>query len=100
MKKPDLALIIGVVTLIGACFGAFFFFEARYAQCEEVKKLERRLDYKIENDQLMGMQQRVWQLEERYPKPETSPPAVQQRMKELNASIEMQKEKVKKLEHR
>lgn len=97
----DIIKTIGsVLAIVAVAFAAYFYVDSRYAQCAEVQRLERRLDYWIENDKLMGMQQRVWQLEERYPKPEQAPPPVQTQMKELHHAIEMQKEKVKQIEGR
>jgi hypothetical protein len=101
MTVSDYIRTIGaVLAIVAMLFGAYFYVDSRYAQCAELRALERRLEYKIQNDQLMGMQQRLWQLEERYPKGDQAPPPVQTQMKELNHAIEMQKEKVKRIEGR
>ena len=93
-----MAKIISILTILGFAFGAFLYLDARYAKCQEVKAIERRLDYKIENDKLMGVQQRLWQIQEKYPTAMTTPLPVQQQTKELEADLEMQKDKVKRME--
>ena len=69
------ASIIGLLTLFGFLFGAYQFFDNRYALSEEVKKVEKRLDYKILSDQYNAIQQREWTIQDRYqgkPVPQTT----------------------------
>ena len=65
--------IIGILTLLSICFGAFFYFEKNFtlkqehlALAAEVVKVKVRLDYKIIADQLDATQKRLWQIEDRY----------------------------------
>ena len=90
--------IISIATIIGLCFSTYFFIDTRYAKCADVKQLENRLDYKIENDKLMAIQQRTWQLEGHYPQITQAPPDIQQQYKELKSDLEMQRNKVQKME--
>jgi hypothetical protein len=90
--------LAALLALIGTLFAGWFFLDARFARCADVKAIERRLDYKIENDQLMGMQQRLWQVQEKYPNVSLAPPVVQNQVKELEASVDMQRDKVKRME--
>jgi len=76
---------------------AVFFIEDRYAKCAEMSELARRLDYKIEGDKLMSMQQRYWQLEDRYVNRD-KPQEVKQDMRRLQSDIELQKQKLNRLE--
>jgi len=99
-EKALIPTISGILTILSIAFGTYFFIDAQYARCEDVKKLERRLDYKIENDKLWGMQQRVWQIEGHYAQIDKAPPDVKQRYKELQADLEMQRHKVQKMEAR
>jgi hypothetical protein len=90
--------ILALVTIVGSVFTGYLFLDARFAKCADVKAVERRLDYKIENDKLMGMRSRQWQLQDKYPDASKAPQETQQQMKEIGADLEMQKEKVKKME--
>ncbi len=58
--------IIAILTILGFAFGAFFYIDGHYANCEDVKKIEKRLDYKILSDQLQSIQQRIWTIKERF----------------------------------
>ena len=58
--------VIAILTILGFAFGAYFFVDDKYARCEDVKKIEKRLDYKIVSDQLLSVQQRIWQIEDRF----------------------------------
>lgn len=71
MKPKDLiSLITGILILFGIIFGAYQFFEKRYALAEEVKKISERLDYKIVSDQYNAVQQRIWTIQDRFQKKE------------------------------
>lgn len=91
---------IGILTLVGLLFSAYFFVDARFAKCADVQHIERRLEYKIENDQLIGMQQRIWSLDDRYPDISKAPVSVQEQRRELDANLLMQRNKVQKLENK
>lgn len=91
----QIAALLGIIAI---CFGAYLFLDTHFAKCAELKAVEKRLDYKIENDKLMGMQQRQWQQQAQYPVPAMAPINEQKQMKELEADIDMQRDKVKKME--
>ena len=91
----QIATLLGIIAIF---FGAYLFLDSTFAKCAELKAIERRLDYKIENDKLMGMQQRQWQQQGRYPVPTRAPAETQKQMKELDSDIDMQRDKVKKME--
>jgi len=57
MKKL-LGPIGGLLAIIMVIFGVYFYIEERYALCENLKKLEQRLDYKVLSDQYQSIQQR------------------------------------------
>lgn len=63
--KETIAVIIGILTIIGIVFGVNSYISNRYALAEDVKKVEKRLDYKIADDQLQATQERMWKLEDR-----------------------------------
>lgn len=72
-KRELIACITGIVALITICFSVYFWFEGRYAHAgdmmkamETIKKIEIRLDYKIIEDQLRTVQQKIWTIEDRY----------------------------------
>ena len=98
--KDKLAPILTVLTIIGMAFGVYFFLDATFAKCAEVKAIERRLDYKIESDTLNTLQERLWKMEDRYgPNPDKIPdPGVKQQMKELKTGVGTQRNKVDRME--
>lgn len=79
-KKELIGCIGGMIGLISICFGVYFWFETRYAHAgdmtkamEVIKKMGDKLDYKISDDQLKGVQQRIWAIEDRYCPDKTKP---------------------------
>ncbi len=92
--------IIAILTLIGMAFAVFFWADARFAKCEMVKAIERRLDYKIEADKLSASQARLWSLEDRYGSnpDKVQNPEVKQQMKELKATVNTLENRLKTLE--
>lgn len=77
--KETIAVIIGILTIIGIVFGIHRYMENRYALAQEVKqeikkvdqkveKTDQRLDYKILSDQSNEIQKRIWIIEDRYQK--------------------------------
>ena len=57
--------IISILTIVGIAFGAYFYIENRYALSDELKQVEKRLDYKILSDQHNSIQHRIWQIQDR-----------------------------------
>jgi hypothetical protein len=94
--------IVYILTLIGMSFAVYFFVDHQYAKCADVKTIERRLDYKIESDKSVAMQDRLWKLEDRYGSdPEkVGDKTIGQHMKELKVDLESQKGRVKSLENK
>jgi len=60
--KEIIGVILGLVALVSAVYGATEFF----AKQQDLKAVAMRLDHKILEDQAAAMQQRVWALEDRY----------------------------------
>lgn len=60
--------IVHIIAILTAFFTAFLFIDSRYAQSGHVKSIQLRLEHKILADRSNDIQQRVWQLEDRYPK--------------------------------
>jgi len=84
--------IIAILTILAFAFGAYFYFEQRYALCEDVKKVEKRLDYKIISDQFLYKEQRQLELEKRYPEKEKMPESVKEEyQKVLSDKIRLEK---------
>jgi hypothetical protein len=83
---------------MAAFWGAAAFIDNRYAKAEEHKVLEKRFNYKVEKDYLIGMRDRLWQLEKQYPTPAARPPVIDQQIHELEADTRMQADKIKALE--
>jgi hypothetical protein len=72
-KRELIACIAGIVALITVAFSVYFWFEGRYAHAgdmmkamDTIKKIEIRLNYKITEDQLRAVQQRIYTIEDRY----------------------------------
>jgi hypothetical protein len=71
--KNTIAIITGILVVIGMCFGTYFWIDNRYAHAGDmykvmkaIEKIETRLDCKIIEDQLRAIQQRIWTIEDRY----------------------------------
>ncbi len=93
-------VIIGILTIVGAIFGAFIFLDTRFAKEEKVEHVQmnvdqvgKRLDIKIVNDKFQAIQQRVWNLKDRYgDKLENA----EQTIKEEYRNLEIQQEELKR----
>jgi hypothetical protein len=57
--------IIAIVGVISLAFGAYFYFERRYALAEELEKTKTRLEQKIQQDRGNAVQERLWRIEDR-----------------------------------
>ena len=93
--------IIAILTILGFAFGAFLYIDARIGKCAEkdqVKQVERRLDYDIESNRLYRMRDQKREFSRDFPDTTKAPMAVQRQMNELDQDLDMQREKVKKLE--
>ncbi len=65
MLNKLLPVIGSLIVLIGTVFGIYFYFEARYALAEELKKTQQRLEQKIVGDRANQIQDRIWKLQDR-----------------------------------
>ena len=63
--EKQLTCIISVSAILGVFFGAYTYIDTRYALKEKVLLVENRLEQKIKHDEIMNLQQRIWQLEDR-----------------------------------
>lgn len=90
--------LVAILTILAFAFGAFLWFDAKYAKCADVKYLERRLDYDIESNRLYRLRNQKLEFSKDFPDPTRAPMAIQKQMKELDEDLEMQRHKVKKLE--
>jgi len=63
INSDTVKTIISICVLFGFAFGAITYF----ATAEDVEFLAMRLDQKILDDKIFVLQQRIWQLEDRYP---------------------------------
>ena len=60
-QKEIIELIVAVLVIIGMVVGALNYL----AKASELQLVEMRLDQKIVSDQIMQLQQRIWQLQDR-----------------------------------
>ena len=58
--------IIATLTIISIVFGVYFWQEKTYAKNDRVELIAMRLEQKIVNDELSGIQERIWKLEDRF----------------------------------
>jgi transcription antitermination factor NusA-like protein len=64
--------IVMVATVVIAAWTV----DARYAKCEDLLKVEKRLEIKILDDVKRNAMQRQWEIELRYPEPRKRPELV------------------------
>ena len=92
--------IISILTILGFAFGAFFWADAHYAKCAEVKSLEKRVNLAETGTILNQKQTRLWAYEDRYGKDaaKVSDPIARQEMKQLQVDIPALRSKMDALE--
>ena len=68
-----LAVVVGIITLLGGALGTAFTIDSRYAKTEEitsikdyVQQVDKRLELKILKDRANALQERMWKIEDRY----------------------------------
>ena len=75
LKKWEtwIGFIIAILTIIGFVFGAYIFLDTRFAEEEKVEQIQfnvdqvgKRLDFKIVKDKFQAVQERIWNLEDRF----------------------------------
>jgi hypothetical protein len=59
--KQILTGIGGLILIIGTCWGVFTYLE-RYALCEDVKKVEQRLEQKIQFDRMSDTKRMMYEI--------------------------------------
>lgn len=57
-----IVIIIGLCTLAGIGYK----YDQRLAKADDVKKLDIRLEQKIQSDRVANLQERIWSYEDRY----------------------------------
>jgi hypothetical protein len=85
------------MTLIGMCFGVYFYVDTRYALAEELKKVSQRLDYKMKSDQEIAIKERIWKIEDKYgfnPKD----PVIKEELRNLKNDLSGVNEQIKVME--
>ncbi len=88
--------VIVVLTIVGICFGAYFYVDNRYAQCADVKQLEQRYDYKFKVIEIKGTNERIWQLEAELKKNPGNKTAAEE-LKKLKEEKSLMTEELKEL---
>lgn len=89
--------IIAILTILAFAFGAYFYLEDHYAKAEDVRKIEKRLDYKIVSDQLQSIMERIWKIRDRYEKKEMDI-TVKEELRELEKKKEELTNRTKSME--
>jgi len=90
--------ILGILGIVGIIFGAYFYIDNRYAQSEDLKQIERRLDYKIISDQLEFKDQRITVIRNRYPDLSKMPYTVKEEFERLEREKKVLEMKLSTLE--
>jgi predicted nucleic acid-binding Zn-ribbon protein len=75
--------ILALVIALAAVAGVVSKLDNRWAKADQVKKLELRLDQKIDADRINQVQQRIWTLEDRYKPLDKMPQTVREEYREL-----------------
>lgn len=88
--KEKLAIIVIFIGIIGACWGAFVYLN-RYALCEDVKKVEQKLEQKIQADRFIDTKRMMFEIaKEHKGKPVSQWPEKDQKLyKELEIQLEL-----------
>lgn len=85
MKR--ISLIIGILIGLGTLAAGIISVDCYFAKASELEMVALRLDQKIRQDRCDWMQQRIWQLEDRY-QVMPMPDAVKQEYRKLKADYE------------
>ncbi len=101
--KEKLAIIGGLIMIIGACYGVFTYL-GKYALCEDVQKVEQKVDktlqlmeYKFKAIQLETIENRIDKIEDRSGK-NPKDPAERERLKQLERDREKVEREMKVME--
>ncbi len=70
--KERIGIATGIIAILGFLYTIGKFIDTRYAHysdhkalAQDVKKIEKRLDFKIADDQLKAVQERIWIIKDR-----------------------------------
>ncbi len=87
--KEKLALIGALIMIIGACFGVYFYFDARYSHADDMQKameviikVGARLDLHMIEGELRINQQKIDRIEDIYC-PDKSKPCTEEKMPQI-----------------
>jgi biopolymer transport protein ExbB/TolQ len=90
--------IVSVVAVVSLAFGAYFYFEKKFALAEElmktnqqVEQVNKRLDQKIDQDRSNALQEKLWKWEDRLQQQRRAP--TQNETEEIR-QIKAEKEKL------
>ena len=64
--QERLSMIVGIIIGVISLVSTLFYLDNRWAKSRKVKKLEVRLEVKIQHDRLDRVQDRSWKIEDRY----------------------------------
>lgn len=99
MKLIEKLLVI--FSLVGVIFSVYFYTESRYALAAELNKVNNRLEYKIQSDQLNDSRKQYWNMQERFGDScENCDNDKKKEMKELKEQIDEIKENIRILKEK
>ncbi len=100
MDLKKIALIVGVIISLSTATGILFKLDGRWAKAsltETVKTLAMRLDIKILEDRLSALQERIWNLDDRYPILGTMPQEKKDEYRRLKRAMEKIEKQIEQL---
>lgn len=104
-----IALILGLISLIGTFFGVFFFLDDRYASAKDtdmkvqkvvtsVDKLSLRMDLNLLDDQEKRVNEKIDRIKSEYPNPKKMPKLIKEELEELELKRKVIDNKLQKME--
>ena len=103
--KQILAGIGGLILIIGTCWGVFTYLD-RYALCEDVKKVDQKVDkayqmmeYKFKDLQLESKEKRIYEIEQKVGKVPKDP-IVRETLEQLKRDKDKIEREMKKMEEK
>jgi archaellum component FlaC len=89
MKIKSVHIILGVIISISTLIGLIFNLDGRWAKADELKKVEMRLEQKIQQDRVEALQERMWKLEDRYCETNKMPQEVKDEYRKIKTEKEL-----------
>jgi len=83
MSIKKISTLIGVILGVCSIVGIGIAVDSHYAKQKYVESIEQRLDQKIWSDRYYQIQQRIWQLQDRYPDEDKMPLSVREELRKL-----------------